>query len=282
MKSPSTPSRKSSSVRARSRAISASPPGSASQAVSATVSPTCVSSRTPLIASTESRCAVANLHGLRAVRVGGREVGRARAPPPRETQHLVQERPQVGLVDRAGERHEIAEVPHRALAEAGEALRRPRLLPASGGRDPAGRGEMVKGEDRREAVLVAGGEHAPVVLERRARELALLGLDARPLEREAVRVQPEIGHQGDVVRVAVVVVAGIAGDLGVVRAGRVLEQPAVVVDVAALDLVAAVAAPHRKPSGKLTCLTYIDQEIASASLGLELDRPLLESLGRRS
>ena len=155
----------------------------------------------------------------------------------RNAEHRVQERAQVRLVDRAGVRHEVAQVPHRPLAEAREALGRPRLLPSSIRGDPARGGEVVERQQRHEPVLVARVEHAPVVIERRPRELALLGLDPRPLDREAVGAEPERRDRRDVLGVAVVVVAGIARPLAVVRPGHVLEQPAVVVDVASLDLV---------------------------------------------
>ena len=59
-------------------------------------------------------------------------------------------------------------------------------------------------------MLAAGGEHAPVVIERRARELALGRLDARPLDAEAEGVVPDVSLRRDVRAVAVVEVAGVA------------------------------------------------------------------------
>ena len=61
--------------------------------------------------------------------------------------------------------------------------------------------------------LVAGRAHAAVVIERGARELAFLGLDAAPLEREAVGAEAEIGAEADIFGVAVPVVAGVAARL---------------------------------------------------------------------
>src|SRR5262249_61961934 len=69
------------------------------------------------------------------------------------------------------------------------------------------------------------------------RGLACFRLDARPLDREPVRAEPEVAHQRDVVGVAVVAVAAVAGRIGARRAGPVLELPPVVVPVAAFDLV---------------------------------------------
>ncbi len=111
------------------------------------------------------------------------------------------------------------------------------ILPATVGGEPARRGEVVVGDARQQAVFVAGGEHAPVVVERGDGEVAFLRLDAGPLDGEAVGVEPELGEQGDVLRVAVKVVARVAGRLGEQAAGRVLEQPEVGVEVVALDLV---------------------------------------------
>ena len=92
-------------------------------------------------------------------------------------------------------------------------------------------------DDGLHALLVALGEHAPVVVERGDGELAVLGLDARPLDREAVRAEAEIAHERDVVGVAVVAVGAVARRLDARRVGLVLERPPVVVPVAALDLV---------------------------------------------
>ena len=185
-----------------------------------------MSSRTPLIASSASRCAVrvtSAARGPEACWNGTSRSGASATPlrsprppaPGRDAEHVMQQRSQVRLVHRARVGHQIAEVPHRALAEAGEALGRAHLLPATVRRDPARRGEVVKREHRRQAVVVARVQHPPVVIERRPRELALLGLDARPLEREAIRAEPERRNECDVGRVAVVVVAGVARRLRV-------------------------------------------------------------------
>ena len=125
----------------------------------------------------------------------------------------------------------------RALAVTGEEISGTGVLPTAPGRQPARQREMVERDHRRQAILVARGEHPPVVLELRAREEALLGLDARPLDGEAVRVEAERGEELDVVGVAVVVVARVSRRLGEQRRLDVLEQPVVVVDVVAFDLV---------------------------------------------
>ena len=109
---------------------------------------------------------------------------------------------------------------------------------------------MMKGYDRRDLVLVTACEHAAVMVECGARELAGLGLDARPFDREAVGVEAEPREHRDVVGVAMVLVAGVARRLDERRAGRVLEHPEVAVDVVALDLVRGSGGTPKKVGGK--------------------------------
>ena len=102
---------------------------------------------------------------------------------------------------------------------------------------PARGGEVVVGDDRVDAVLAARRAHPPVVVEGGRRELALLGLDAAPLDREAVPVEARGRRAGRCPR----------GSGGSGRRRRrsararaspgVLPRPPVVVPVAALDLV---------------------------------------------
>src|SRR6185369_5452771 len=98
-------------------------------------------------------------------------------------------------------------------------------------------GEMVESDAGLEPALVARGEDAPVVIERRDRELTLLRLDPRPLDRKAVQAEAEVRDDLQVVAIAVVVIARVPGRLGEERSGRVLEEPVVAPVVAALDLV---------------------------------------------
>src|SRR5437660_6179893 len=95
---------------------------------------------------------------------------------------------------------------------------------------------MVR-HDGVDAVVAARVDHAPVVIEGVAGELTVLGLDARPLDREPVRAEAELGQQRDVLRVPPEVVARVTGWLGAARSRRVLPRPPVVVPVAAFDLV---------------------------------------------
>src|SRR6185369_13888974 len=77
----------------------------------------------------------------------------------------------VRLAQGAGAGDHVAQVGRGALAEAGEAVRRRWLGPAAACGNPSGCREVVERDDRLEVVLLAGGAHAPVVLERGTREL---------------------------------------------------------------------------------------------------------------
>ena len=92
----------------------------------------------------------------------------------------------VGLVERAGHPDQVAQVRGGPLAEPGEAIGARAGLPGAGRGQPPGMGEVVEGDHRHDPVLVAGGRHPPVVVEGDRGELALLGFDPAPLEREAV------------------------------------------------------------------------------------------------
>ena len=96
---------------------------------------------------------------------------------------------------------------------------------------------MVERDHRRDAVLVACRQHAPVMIELCQGELSLFRLDARPLQGEAVEGEAQISEQGDVLAVAVIVIAGVARRLDVRAARHVLHDPVVIVDVAAFHLV---------------------------------------------
>ncbi len=94
-------------------------------------------------------------------------------------------------------------------AVTGEAFGRRGVGPAILLSDPAGGREVVERRDRRQAVLVTGFEHPAVMVELGPGVFARLRLDAGPLEREAVGVEPETGEHLDVGSVAVIVVAGV-------------------------------------------------------------------------
>ena len=105
----------------------------------------------------------------------------------------------VRLVDRAGGTHHVGQVAGGARAEAGEALGRDGVGPPTRVRHPPGAREVVEGDDGLHAKLPAALAHGPVVVEGRLRELALLGLDAAPLQREAIAAKAQVGKEAEVV-----------------------------------------------------------------------------------
>ena len=96
---------------------------------------------------------------------------------------------------------------------------------------------MVERHDRGEAAGAASIDHGLVVRERLVRELAFDGLDACPLDREAVGVQAHAGDEVEVGLPELPSVRGLAGALLEDRGRDVLEEPRVAVDVVALVLV---------------------------------------------
>ena len=159
-------------------------------------------------------------------------------------------RAEVGLVDRACDADQIAEMCGGALAVSREQFGGLLVFPSAVARDPSRRGEVMKGHDRRDLVLVTACEHAAVMVERGARELAGFGLDARPFDREAVGVEAESREHRDVVGVAMVLIAGVARRLDERRPRRVLEHPVVAIEVVALDLVGGSRCAPKKIGGK--------------------------------
>ena len=192
-----------------------------------------------------------------AIRIGADATRRVREPWQARRVELQRQRAdevlvgaEVGLVDRACDANQIAEMRSRALAVSGEQLGGLFLFPSAVARDPSRRGEMMKGYDRRDLVLVAACEHAAVMVERGARELAALGLDAGPFDREAIGVEAEPREHRDVVGVAMILVARVARRLDERRPGRVLEHPVVAIDVVALDLMGGSRGAPKKIRGK--------------------------------
>jgi len=111
-----------------------------------------------------------------------------------DAQVVTHERDDVRLVQRAVDADDVAEVARRDLAEAREPVCGLGDLPAARHGRPDRRREMVIAHDRHDVVLVAGVDHSPIVIERVVRELTLGRLDPRPLEREAIRAEAEVGQ----------------------------------------------------------------------------------------
>ncbi len=143
----------------------------------------------------------------------------------------------VGLVECAGTCHDIAQRLRHDGTEPAESLDGQIGLPATLRSEPLGRREVMERHDRVHAALAEAEALLSVVRQRGPRELALGRLNAAPLHREAVVVEPERGHQVGVLFPAVPRVATVPGRLCAARPRRVLEGPPVVVGVPALNLV---------------------------------------------
>ena len=75
--------------------------------------------------------------------------------------------------------------------------------------EPKRDGEVRVSNERSELVLPARGQDAAVVFELGVGEAALHGLDTAPFDGEAVSVEAEVGKRGEVLRVKMVVIAGV-------------------------------------------------------------------------
>src|SRR5438105_4776662 len=117
----------------------------------------------------------------------------------REQAEVVPERRHdVGLVDRARQRDAVAEVGDGPLAEPAEPVDDRRVRPSAVGCGPPGRREVMKRDAGEHPAVVAGVDHAAVMVEGRLRELTFFGFDARPLDREPVGAEAEVGEEREV------------------------------------------------------------------------------------
>src|SRR5216684_2093819 len=167
-----------------------------------------------------------------------------------DAQHVAAPAETLGLVDGARVADHVAECASRALAVAFEQPGEARVREPSQLVDPQRQREVMEGEDRSHAVLEAGLEHPPVVVELGCRELAIGRLDPRPLDPKPEGVEAEPREHRDVVAVAVVEIARVAGRLDAGRAFAVLPPPPVRVRVAALDLVRADRGAEKETLGE--------------------------------
>src|SRR5438094_1336535 len=154
------------------------------------------------------------------------------------------------FVDGAGIRDQVAERGGGAPAVALEQRRKSIEEEATVRLQPARQREVVERHDRRQPMLAAAEQYPTVVIQRGPREFALFGLDPRPLDAQAQRVEAEPRHQGDVVAMAVVEIAGVTGGLDAGCASRVFPRPPVAVDIAPLDLVSRLRGAEQKALGE--------------------------------
>ena len=111
-------------------------------------------------------------------------------------------------------------------------------LPAAECREPPGIREVVERHHGRDGARATGEEHLAVVVDRRFVVATLLGLDAAPLEGEAVGAEAHGAKEVQVLLVALPVTACRSGAVAVPDLpGELLPIPPVVPVVAALHLV---------------------------------------------
>src|SRR6266550_469126 len=115
----------------------------------------------------------------------------------------------------------------------------------------------MEGDDRRNLVLPATGQHAPVMVEGCGRKLAFLGFDPGPFDAEAERIQPKPGHQRNVLPVAVIEIARVAGWLHTWGTRLVLPFPPVAVRISALDLMCRLRRAEQEAVGEGRHSPYI-------------------------
>src|ERR1700691_2519999 len=93
------------------------------------------------------------------------------------------------FVDGAGYIHQVAEVADGAFTIARKQACGPARLPSAARRQPSRRREMMERHDSLEPIFPADRQHPPIVLELSERKLTFFGFDARPFDREAIRVE---------------------------------------------------------------------------------------------
>jgi hypothetical protein len=93
-------------------------------------------------------------------------------------------------------------------------------------------------------------ELTPVVVEGGLREVSLFRLDARPLDRQSIRAESELGQQRNVIRVSLELITCVAGGLGEGIPLGVFEQPEAATGVVALDLMGRRRGPPYESIGK--------------------------------
>src|SRR5208282_1076507 len=174
---------------------------------------------------------------------------------------------------------EVAQVVADATAEAREPVRRFVSFPSSARSYPSRAGEMMHRDEWRDAVFVAGGENAAIVLDLGGREFAVFGFDSRPFDSEPVCVEAQPRNHRDIIGIAMILVARVAGRLRKARALDVFEHPAVSVYVAAFDLMCGSGGAPKESIGKVhgSCLPHGEARVTVPRAGSS--RPLCGKTG---
>ena len=156
----------------------------------------------------------------------------------------------VGLIDGADIAQLAAQFFRYISGVAAEVFDGALRLPAALADEPRRGGEVVEGDDGLYAICLAAGDDLAVMLDLRLVKLALLRLDAGPLNGEAVGVEPRPGQQYNVLLIAVIVVASQPAGLGKAGVGQQLLGPVVAVDIVALHLMGRRGGADEKSLGK--------------------------------
>ena len=162
----------------------------------------------------------------------------------------LQHAPDAGLIKRAANGDQIAEFLIGPFAIAYEQVRRLFILPAAFGGKPSRRGHVVEHDKRFDTEFLAGRQYAAVVVHFRCGKFPLLRLNARPLQGEAIAIEPELRHEADVILKAVILIASVPGRFLVNGGLDVLGQPRVAADVIAFDLMPTGGTAPQESFGK--------------------------------
>src|ERR1041385_4644457 len=96
------------------------------------------------------------------------------------------------------------------------------------------------------SMRVTCSDHAPVVVERGAREEPFLRLDARPFDGETVGAEPEALQKCNIALVEVIMIASITRRFGKQAILHPFHEPKVACGIAAFDLVRCRRSPPEK------------------------------------
>jgi hypothetical protein len=156
----------------------------------------------------------------------------------------------VDFVNRADRFDQVAQVVGDFLGITAEFNGRVHVLPSTLADEPARRSEMVIGDNRFQAICQTGFAHAAIVIEGGGGETAVFRLHPRPLHRKAIAVKPQPGQQGDVFRVAMIMVNGITGRLGKNCIRQVFHHPKIAVCIIPFYLMGGRGRAPQKPLRK--------------------------------
>src|ERR1700729_1669858 len=110
------------------------------------------------------------------------------------------------------------------------------MRPTAAGRKPARRRKVIESDDGLQSARAAAFDHAQIVIEHGQRELAGLGFDSRPLERESIGIEIERVYEIEIDRPELQTVVGIADRFGEQGGLELFQKPHVGVYVVPLDL----------------------------------------------